>query len=104
MSLSLTTPVDGSNDEYPTFHANPRVYAGVRRCTMTHPGSSRVNGPGVRRLSQEGTTGTTVPAWRLAWYGGSRQQTGARLALAALNRKKIGPMEHWAGSIRTYVP
>jgi hypothetical protein len=25
MSLSLTTPVDGSNDEYPTFYANPGV-------------------------------------------------------------------------------
>jgi len=27
MSLSLTTPVDGSNDEYPTFHANPETSA-----------------------------------------------------------------------------
>jgi hypothetical protein len=37
----------------------------------------------------------------------SRQQAGserARLHLAGANSKKIAPMEHWAGYMRTYVP
>jgi hypothetical protein len=54
------------------------------------PEPSPLNGPGVRRLSQERLTGTTVVPPRLAWRGGSGFRGVSAAPPAALGSTEAG--------------